>query len=202
MRLSKVDAEDPEGKKRRHFEISIDSPFHILSCLAASANTSLPEYSGPTPGASVHPSTVCGCPDAALRSTNSSPHSSSEEVPQFSSESGFRDPFTGNSIPANALPDLGGMNLTRPPQAHLSTNAAAGVQRPIHMLRNPSFNPPAFDAELPPPPLATPPPDYERIVGTPSHDGLADYFARYVLPCFIHLGSCNSTKFDTNEFVK
>jgi hypothetical protein len=69
-------------------------------------------------------------------------------------------------------------SLARPPQAHLSTNAAAGVQRPIHMIRNPSYNPPAFDAEEPPPPLETPPPGYDQIIGTPSHDGLADYFAR------------------------
>jgi hypothetical protein len=46
------------------------------------------------------------------------------------------------------------------------------------MLRHPSYNPPAFDAEQPPPPLPTPPPLYEQVIGTPSHDGLADYFAR------------------------
>ena len=45
-------------------------------------------------------------------------------------------------------------------------------------MRHPSYNPPAFDEEEPPPPLATPPPQYDHIVGTPSHDGLADYFAR------------------------
>lgn len=46
------------------------------------------------------------------------------------------------------------------------------------MMRHPSYNPPAFDEEEPPPPLATPPPQYDHIIGTPSHDGLADYFAR------------------------
>jgi arrestin-related trafficking adapter 3/6 len=51
----------------------------------------------------------------------------------------------------------------------------------MHMLRNPSYNPPAFDAEEPPPPLATPPPNYDHLFGTPSQDGLADYFARLVL---------------------
>jgi hypothetical protein len=48
------------------------------------------------------------------------------------------------------------------------------------MLRNPSYNPPAFDAEEPPPPLATPPPNYDYLFGSPSQNGLADYFARFV----------------------
>lgn len=78
--------------------------------------------------------------------------------------------FSGSE---NALPDL-----ARPPQAHLSTNAASGVQRPIHLIRAPSFNPPPFDAEEAPPPMVTPPPLYDHVVGTPSHDGLADYFDR------------------------
>lgn len=46
------------------------------------------------------------------------------------------------------------------------------------MLRNPSFNPPPFDADEPPPPIATPPPNYDHVVGTPSFNGLADYFSR------------------------
>lgn len=54
----------------------------------------------------------------------------------------------------------------------------AVAQRPIHILRTPSYNPPASDAELPPPTLFSPPPRYDHIIGTPSHDGLADYFAR------------------------
>ena len=40
------------------------------------------------------------------------------------------------------------------------------------------FNPPPFDAEEAPPPMVTPPPLYDHVVGTPSHDGLADYFDR------------------------
>jgi arrestin-related trafficking adapter 3/6 len=54
--------------------------------------------------------------------------------------------------------------------------------RPIHLMRVPSYNPPAFDADEPPPPLPqdlmTPPPHYDMIIGTPSVDGLADYFQR------------------------
>ena len=156
MRISRLDTDDPTGKKRRHFEISIDSPISLLNCRATQANLALPEYSGANPNAP-GPQHVCGCPNSALLST--SPVSSSGSIP------------TLESIGGEALPDL-----ARPPQAHLSTGAA--VQRPIHMLRNPSFNPPAFDADEPPPPIATPPPLYDHVIGTPSHDGLADYFAR------------------------
>jgi hypothetical protein len=56
------------------------------------------------------------------------------------------------------------------------------------MLRAPSFNPPAFDADEPPPPIATPPPLYDNVVGTPSVDGLADYFARYFLKLQVAVG--------------
>lgn len=165
MRISRKDTESDDPKKRRHFEISIDSPFTILNCRATRDNLALPEYSGPNAGI-VGRQHVCGCPNAAT--SNVSPPSSPGEI------------LTGmdgqSEVPEVFVPP----SLPRPPQAHLSTNAAAGVQRPIHMLRNPSYNPPAFDAEEPPPPLATPPPLYDQIVGTPSHDGLADYFARYI----------------------
>ena len=50
------------------------------------------------------------------------------------------------------------------------------MQRPIHLLRAPSFNPPAFEDSDPPPALITPPPQYDDIA-SPTH-GLADYFAR------------------------
>ncbi|KAE9372330.1 hypothetical protein N431DRAFT_457055 [Stipitochalara longipes BDJ] len=164
MRISRVDSENPG--KRRHFEISIDSPISILNCRATQANLALPEYSGLNAGI-VGQQRVCGCPNAAM--SNISPASSTGSVPTLDNMNGTESPFA----PETAVADL-----ARPPQAHLATNAAAGVQRPIHFLRNPSYNPPAFDAEEPPPPIATPPPGYEQVVGTPSHDGLADYFAR------------------------
>jgi hypothetical protein len=166
MRISRVDSENPG--KRRHFEISIDSPISILSCRATQANLALPEYSGSNAGI-VGQQRVCGCPNAAMSSI--SPASSTGSVPTLDNMNRAESPFP---------PETARADLARPPQAHLATNAAAGVQRPIHFLRNPSYNPPAFDAEEPPPPIATPPPGYEQVVGTPSHDGLADYFARYV----------------------
>jgi len=48
----------------------------------------------------------------------------------------------------------------------------------MHLLRAPSFNPPAFEDEDPPPPMITPPPKYETLVHGDQHTVLADYFAR------------------------
>lgn len=167
MRISRRDETSDDPTKRRHFEISIDSPLTLLSCRATQANITLPEYSAPDE-TNVGRQHVCGCPNSAM--SNVSPIHSASEVVTLGS--------LGLDGPADTAEVFPPPSLARPAQAHLSTNAAAGVQRPIHMLRNPSYNPPAFDAEEPPPPLATPPPLYDNIVGTPSHDGLADYFAR------------------------
>lgn len=187
MRISRLDTEDPSGTKRRHFEISIDSPLTILNCRATKANTFLPAYSGEMNRPSPYQS-ACGCPDSPTVAMETSPSSS-----------------TGT------LPDPEGLSdsLPLPPQAaHLHTgapsagSAAAGRQspttwspersgRPIHLLRAPSFNPPAFDDDTAPPPagsalpdgrglppIMTPPPQYDAVIGTPSVDGLADYFTR------------------------
>ncbi|KAF3903508.1 hypothetical protein ABW20_dc0110535 [Dactylellina cionopaga] len=128
MRLSKVDPNDPA--KRRHFEISIDSPFHILSCKCSHANISLPAYSDRDN--TQQPANTCTCPN-----------------------SGQNSPLPFGNV--EALPDT----------------APDNAPRPMHLLRAPSFNPPAFDDDIAPPPLATPPPHYDTVGG-----GLADYFAR------------------------
>ncbi|TFB06085.1 hypothetical protein CCMA1212_001403 [Trichoderma ghanense] len=189
MRISRLDAEDPSGTKRRHFEISIDSPLSILNCRATRANTSLPAYSGEMNRPSPYQA-ACGCPDSATIAMETSPSSSTGTLP---------DP--------EALVD----SMPAPPQAaHLHSGAPSGSSgavgrqspttwspehsaRPIHLLRAPSFNPPAFDDDTAPPPagtimydgtpadippIMTPPPQYDAVVGTPSVDGLADYFTR------------------------
>jgi len=160
MRISRADAEDPAGKKRRHFEISIDSPLTILNCRATQANLALPQYSNLNANV-LDERQVCGCPNAAPLQ-DMSPTSSTDSI-----DDGM-GPIAGPETAA----------LAHPPQAHPNSNTI--IQRPMHMLRNPSYNPPAFDAEEPPPPMPTPPPLYDHIIGTPSVDGLADYFARYV----------------------
>ncbi|CAN9406389.1 unnamed protein product [Alternaria alternata] len=162
MRLSKPDATDPT--KRRHFEISIDSPFHILSCQATQANTALPAYSSPEPALSGTRVPECGCPNAPARR-----NSPTSFVPTLSSIGRSR----GNSDAVIPTPTP---TLTRPQAAHIGGPNDSTVQRPIHLMRVPSFNPPAFSEIEPPPPVETPPPLYETIASPTS--GLADYFSR------------------------
>jgi hypothetical protein len=164
MRLSKPDKDDPT--KRRHFEISIDSPFHILSCQATQANTALPAYSSPEPMTGPGRMPECGCPGAPVRRT-----SPTSFVPTLSS---LRPSSSSNAGPITP-------GLARPQAAHIGGPVDAQVQRPnqprpMHLLRAPSFNPPPFSEEEPPPPLETPPPLYESIASPTS--GLADYFTR------------------------
>ncbi|KAI1759398.1 hypothetical protein GGR53DRAFT_471384 [Hypoxylon sp. FL1150] len=175
MRISRLDPEDPAGKRRRHFEISIDSPFTVLNCRATQANTALPEYSGADLPI-YRQQASCGCPDADILTTNPSPASSTGTIPSV--EAGVQ------------IPGVESPGIAPPPAAHLQQHPAGGSQpvqrqanvpavpRPMHLMRYPSFNPPAFDEDDPPPPMPTPPPQYDTVVGTPSVDGLADYFSR------------------------
>jgi len=200
MRISRLDPEDPEGKRRRHFEISIDSPFTVLNCRATQANTALPEYSGPDMPSGYRQQTSCGCPDAEVLASSMSANSSTGTLngvePDLVSSSSLPAPPQAAHLHIAAHPVASGANGSRPTS---STDAGAGASaaanalqrvreqevfqnpRPIHLLRVPSYNPPAFDADVPPPAvvdLMSPPPNYDLIVGTPSVDGLADYFAR------------------------
>lgn len=76
----------------------------------------------------------------------------------------------------------GSAGLARPPQAHLAhepNQPDVSAPRPIHLLRSPSFAPPAFEDVEPPPPLVTPPPEYTSIVGDNDREAvLQDYFSR------------------------
>lgn len=173
MRLSRPD--DREPGKRRHFEISIDSPFHILSCRATAANTSLPEYStGRTPALPAD-EYECGCPGAALkRGKAGSVSAPAGNFPAASaSTTQLQSPNWSSS---------GGLAAPRPAHVHDPSSGVqdlnSGAARPIHLVRNPSFNPPAFGDEEPPPPLITPPPHYENIVTGDARHALADYFSR------------------------
>ncbi|KAI6245756.1 putative arrestin-related trafficking adapter [Erysiphe necator] len=160
IRLSRADADDPT--KRRHYEISVDSPISLLNCRATQANISLPEYSGlDLEGQGVRQ--VCGCQSSTQASRVSFSHTSSNEIISTSFQSGS---------------NLSRACSSRPELANLPTHLLAGAQRPIHLMRSPSFLPPPFDAEEPPPPIITPPPLYDNVIGTPSYDGLADYFSR------------------------
>ncbi|SCU89195.1 LAFA_0E16622g1_1 [Lachancea sp. 'fantastica'] len=204
LRLSRL----VEGK-RKHYEISIDSPIHVLNRLCSHANTLLPSYDTHT----LIPGTDCSkfgdlnvnvyhvsnlyFPKEVLSSPILSPDVQPlEERGTFSprsltpvrhASSGFSlhqkksdehqktvDDFLLNSPelksnvyqPGNLKPEL------LSPQAIPLSPIASPISRPIHMLRTPSFEPPAFDANLPRPPqfshkdphpdAPTDPPTYEE----------------------------------------
>jgi arrestin-related trafficking adapter 3/6 len=178
MRMSKVDENNPS--KRRHFEISIDSPIHILSCMATQANLYLPAYTSP----SSEPVTLadeleCGCPGAPLskvikRNGSAARRSSGDRDDRPNPAS--TDPPAGRG---SGLPHGLAAGLARPEQAHLAHEPNERKARPMHLLRIPSFAPPAFEDLPPPPPLVTPPPDYTSIVGDSDREAvLSDYFQR------------------------
>lgn len=189
MRISRLDPEDPAGKRRRHFEISIDSPFTVLNCRATQANTALPQYGDTSTDCRLQSS--CGCPDAEIHGSSLTPENSSGSLlentalpvpPQAAHLHTSAQGITGNSNSAvRTSADAGNRagnstpTTANPLQRVREQETAA---RPIHLMRYPSFDPPPFDAENPPPPMATPPPQYDIVVGTPSVDGLADYFQR------------------------
>ncbi|KAL1837362.1 hypothetical protein VTJ49DRAFT_3957 [Mycothermus thermophilus] len=176
MRVSRIDKDDPAGKRRRHFEISIDSPFTILNCRATQANTLLPRYSGAggPPVPVQRPQMTCGCPDAQPLEPRIAGLTRPLTLIEEDFDLGRRLLLDRRAEPSPLSRQQG------PPSAALPETSLTppGLDRPIHLIRYPSHNPPAFDAEEPPPPLQTPPPNYDAVIGTPSVDGLADYFAR------------------------
>lgn len=117
---------------------------------------------------------------------------------------------SGNRPNSIALSSRGQYPMAGGPMLGQGATFAA---RPIHMLRYPSFAPPAFDADEPPPPahftsqpapamsgaigdggaVLTPPPLYGDIVqGTPSFNALEDYFARRAAVHNDEAGASNS----------
>jgi hypothetical protein len=179
MRMSKTDEKDPS--KRRHFEISIDSPFHLLSCMATQANLVLPAYSSSSSGPVILAEELeCGCPGAPVSKATSKRNRSSSQRSSSDREdfpNGWNPGLPGG--PDSAAPPSftsASGELTRPEQAHLPDGHDA---RPMHLIRAPSFAPPAFEDVPPPPPLITPPPDYMSIVGDSDQEAvLTDYFQR------------------------
>lgn len=184
MRISRIDPDDPTGTKRRHFEISIDSPFTVLNCRATQANTNLPAYTGSLNPSQMYQSS-CGCPDAHTVRAGVSPSSSTGTLPVVDRSSDSNLP----SMPQAAHLANGMANPASESQSSLPQSGDTHEPRPIHLMRAPSFNPPAFEEDSAPPPLEpilvgddltsqTPPPQYDVVIGTPSVDGMADYFSR------------------------
>lgn len=171
MRLSRPD--DSDATKRRHFEISIDSPFNILSCRATQANISLPAYSSGGATLSSTHEFECGCPGAILTRRNTPP-----VLPAMSGSPTQDSPVVAPTPQRSWSSDTGGLTLPSQAHVHNGDSHSGATSRPIHLLRAPSFNPPAFNDDDPPPPLITPPPLYENAIDGNSQNALADYFAR------------------------
>ncbi|CAK7214913.1 hypothetical protein SCUCBS95973_002298 [Sporothrix curviconia] len=196
LRISRADTEDPTGRRRRHFEISIDSPFTVLSCLATQTNTLVPRYTGRDMSfGDCSSGSSCGCPDAADTPPSSSPTGTGDisftsevqsphlAMPQAAHLHHSSQPSSSedDSIRSNTPPTSVSNASLASRMALTDQEASYESPRPIHLLRVPSYAPPAFDADDSPPldtDIVTPPPNYDMIVGTPSVDGLADYFSR------------------------
>ncbi|CAK7568581.1 MAG: hypothetical protein SEPTF4163_006576 [Sporothrix epigloea] len=192
LRISRRDPDDPTGRRRRHFEISIDSPFTVLNCLATQNNTMVPQYTGRGMSfAGNSPSTTCGCADAPSSPQGISPANSGalsfspdNESPRLAipQAAHLHNAQTSLSDDGGDTPPTSVSNASLASRVALTDQEAAYENpRPIHLLRVPSYAPPAFDADNSPPlatEIVTPPPNYDIIVGTPSVDGLADYFSR------------------------
>ncbi len=166
MTFSEPDPSD--STKRKTFIVPIDSPFSILSCQATQENTSLPAYTI----SSETPVTVdeydCGCPGASpLRQRISS-------VPYISVTDSLR--LTEDSTLQTS--DSASHRLTWPTPDHIRNSNLAVSSRPMHLLREPSFNPPPFDETEPPPPILLAPPGYADDTVGDQLSILADYFAR------------------------
>lgn len=171
MRLSRPDETDTA--KRRHFEISIDSPFNIMSCRATQANISLPAYSSGDTAPRATDEFDCGCPGAALRRRNTPP-----VLPALNGTPTPGSPIVAPTPQRSWTSDTGGLALPSQAHVHNGDGNSSAAARPMHLLRQPSFNPPAFNEDDPPPPLITPPPLYENAINGNSQNALADYFAR------------------------
>ncbi|KAK2755112.1 hypothetical protein FQN54_006641 [Arachnomyces sp. PD_36] len=172
LRLSRPDEHNPA--KKRHFEISIDSPIHLLSCMATQSNIYLPAYTSPDADPVPAQEYACGCPGAEPLSP------AVGYVPNFGGLTSMTSP-TSNQEPQPISRSFtsSSAGLAQPPTAHIQGTSNDRVPRPMHLLRAPSFAPPAFDEVLPPPPLITPPPDYKTIVECDDpNEGLQDYFDR------------------------
>ncbi|KAL5598669.1 hypothetical protein BROUX41_003417 [Berkeleyomyces rouxiae] len=178
LRVAKRDDVKPASYKNQ-YEITIESPIMILNC--RNNEMTLPQYSSVDNAMDTasQPHRQCGCPDAPITPF---PRSSSPlTLPGMSPKTLVVtqiEPIAGDNL------DL---NSTSPPPARQPTPPLRGINRA------PTYQPRAFtdltiDTTMD---LPTPydddineenglprPPQYDVVVGTPSVDGLADYFSR------------------------
>ncbi|EGW30496.1 uncharacterized protein SPAPADRAFT_143507, partial [Spathaspora passalidarum NRRL Y-27907] len=148
LRISKPDPNNPE--KRKHYEISIDSPMHVLSPLAAHTNTLLPAYDDFIPQLSSEPLS----PGVIPVDGTATPEIEFHHISTTTDLDGVaRD--ADMHLSANLYhptPDEATIRAMNSPQAVPHPNIySSPLVRPIHILRKPSVNPPPFDADISPP---------------------------------------------------
>ena len=175
LRILRKNPDDEE--KRKHYEILIDLPLRVLSPLAAHGNTLLPAYdmsvvpqlsaaaaaepqlvpvaSPPmTPGVQAVNHGVATRGRDFLSATRS--HSSSVDSFQHllsHNESVVSDAdmhLESNLYAPEQKEDLLSLSPQALPHPDTFSPTALPVQRPIHLLRKPSYAPPSFDEGAPP----------------------------------------------------
>ncbi|KAG5419897.1 hypothetical protein I9W82_001777 [Candida metapsilosis] len=175
LRISKMDPENPG--KRKHYEISIDSPIHVLSPLAAHNNTLLPAYDDLVDTPPPH--------GVSLRSPSQNPLSpgvipvdgnvtQSVEFHHISTDmdAGATERDADMHLEANLYKPKDEHTITtiNSPQAKphpdtFTSPLASPVQRPIHLIRKPSIAPPPFEESTKSPPvMSLHPPAYGDIL--------------------------------------
>jgi hypothetical protein len=145
MRLSTTDQTD--STKRRYFDISVNSPFRILSHQATEAITTLPAYSAPQsignsqmpePGCPMDPEVYCNA-RFYFFPTSDTPTRSQEK----------------------SIATLSSLGLASLQQRHIYGSVDSSLHRSTHLFRPLSFHVPVFEDEGPPLSLEAPPPLYE-----------------------------------------
>lgn len=85
LRLSKADPQPADPSKRRHFEISIDSPVHLLSCRCTHANTQLPTYGDSSLAVNARLPCPCGNTTGEVSTISAGVSNGSPMIPQTNS---------------------------------------------------------------------------------------------------------------------
>lgn len=141
-----------DSNKRRLFEISIDSPFRILSHKVTDAITTLPSYSAPKP---IYGTCMpeCDCSKATGICCATCFHI----VPTSESPNRPHEDTTATSL----NPELA--HHTYPQQLDIGHPVESYLPRPTYLFRSLSFDPPPFEDEGPPLSLKPPPPVYKPL---------------------------------------
>ncbi|KAH8698058.1 hypothetical protein GQ44DRAFT_665841 [Phaeosphaeriaceae sp. PMI808] len=148
LRLSRPDPN--HSHERRYIDISIDSPFRILSHQVTEANTTLPVYPAPQTVA-ISQMREHDCPGAS---------------PVYYAAAPFRFVPISNTL-AGSQEDLLATPLSSGPATLRQVGTGGSVDpsspRPTHLFRAPSSDPPTYEDEALLPSLEAPPPLYESL---------------------------------------